>query len=71
MGLNMAKNLPKHLNANQKRSLCFTNRIKSRGASLEELGGVPYNSIPEVVENSDIIFFPVGNQIQNCENLAS
>jgi 3-hydroxyisobutyrate dehydrogenase-like beta-hydroxyacid dehydrogenase len=56
MGLNIAKNLQKHLAATRDLGLCFTNRTMSRSAVLEELGAVPYNTIAEVVKRSDIIF---------------
>ncbi|KUJ23758.1 NAD(P)-binding protein [Mollisia scopiformis] len=56
MGIGMAKNLQKHLKSTGAPALCFTNRTMSRGASLEELGGEPYQSVVEVIQNSDIVF---------------
>ena len=59
MGIGMAKNLQKHLKTTGALALCFTNRTISRGAPLEDLGGVPCNSVAEVVRKSDIIFSSV------------
>ncbi|EKD21799.1 6-phosphogluconate dehydrogenase family protein [Drepanopeziza brunnea f. sp. 'multigermtubi' MB_m1] len=56
MGLNMAKNLQKHLSASGGPALNFTNRTLSRGVPLVELGGVPCATITDVVSKSDIIF---------------
>ena len=60
MGIGMAKNLQRHLNGTGAGPLVYTNRTLSRGAALEELGGVPCQSIAEVVKNADIIFSSVG-----------
>lgn len=59
MGLNMAKNLQKHLAANNGPALNFTNRTLSRGVALVELGGVPCATIADVISKSDIIFSSV------------
>jgi len=59
MGLAMATNLQKYLKANSAAPLHFTNRTLSRGAPLEELGGVPITSVSEVLKGSDIIFLSV------------
>ncbi|OHW91283.1 NAD binding domain of 6-phosphogluconate dehydrogenase [Colletotrichum incanum] len=60
MGLGMASNLQKHLSQTGAPSLNFYNRTKSRGASLETLGGV-YNSLDELAEKSDIIFMSLSD----------
>lgn len=60
MGTGMAKNLQRHLNSTGETPLSYTNRTLSRGEALEELGGIPCESIAEVVKRSDIIFSSVG-----------
>jgi 3-hydroxyisobutyrate dehydrogenase-like beta-hydroxyacid dehydrogenase len=59
MGLAMAKNIQKYLNTAGYHPLVYTNRTMARGASLEELNGIPFRSIAEVVQKSDIIFSSV------------
>lgn len=59
MGLAMAMNLQKHLQVTKQQNLLFTNRTMSRGAALEELGGIPVASISGVVRRSDIVFISV------------
>jgi 3-hydroxyisobutyrate dehydrogenase-like beta-hydroxyacid dehydrogenase len=59
MGLGMAKNLQTHLKATGSKPLIFTNRTMSRGAALEEIGGIPCATIAEVVQKADITFSSV------------
>lgn len=59
MGIGMAKNLQKYLKETGAPALCFTNRTMSQGDPLKELGGVPCQSVIEVVQKSDIIFSSV------------
>ncbi|KAK0113512.1 hypothetical protein ONS95_013768 [Cadophora gregata] len=61
MGLNMAKNLQKHLTASVAPPLNFTNRTLSRGVSLVELGGIPCATIAELVSKADIIFSSISD----------
>lgn len=68
MGIGMSKNLQKHLNSISALPLSYTNRTLSRGAALEALGGVPCQSIAEVVRKSDIIFSSVGIPSQDIES---
>jgi hypothetical protein len=56
MGLAMAKNLQKHLKATNAPPLHFKNRTLSRGAPLEELGGVPVASVAEMLESQTLSF---------------
>jgi glutamyl-tRNA reductase len=63
MGLGMAKNLQRHLNATGVSPLAYTNRTLSRGAALEELGGVPCQTIGQVFERADIVFSSVGMRL--------
>ena len=68
MGLNMAKNLQKHLTSIGAPPLNFTNRTLSRGVTLVELGGVPCTTIAEVISKSNIIFSSVGGKILDSKN---
>ncbi|KAI9051988.1 hypothetical protein LZ554_004242 [Drepanopeziza brunnea f. sp. 'monogermtubi'] len=61
MGLNMAKNLQKHLSATGGPALNFTNRTLSRGVPLVELGGIPCATVTDVVSKSDMIFSSGGS----------
>lgn len=61
MGLNMAKNLQKHLTSIGAPPLNFTNRTLSRGVTLVELGGVPCATIAEVISKSNIIFSSISD----------
>lgn len=70
MGIGMAKNLQKHLKTIDGPALCFTNRTMSRGAPLEELGGVPYKSVAEVIQKSDIIFSSVALSCNNIKEFS-
>lgn len=75
MGLHMAQNLQKYLQSTGGPGLLYTNRTLSRGADLEAMGGIPKDSVAQVVQNSDVIFSCVGlwicpnswhELIQNC-----
>ncbi|CZT05710.1 hypothetical protein WAI453_004498 [Rhynchosporium graminicola] len=61
MGLNMARNLQKHLTKTGHPALNFTNRTLSRGVALVELGGVPCTTIAELISKSDIIFSSISD----------
>ncbi|PYH93100.1 6-phosphogluconate dehydrogenase family protein [Aspergillus ellipticus CBS 707.79] len=56
MGLQMSKNLQRHLNKTNQQCLIYTNRTLSRGASLETLGAKPVETVAQVVQASDIVF---------------
>ncbi|GKT58176.1 NAD binding domain of 6-phosphogluconate dehydrogenase [Colletotrichum tofieldiae] len=60
MGLAMATNLQKHLSQKKTPNLRFYNRTESRGAILEQLGGIP-STIRELVADSDIIFLSLSD----------
>jgi 3-hydroxyisobutyrate dehydrogenase-like beta-hydroxyacid dehydrogenase len=60
MGISMAKTLQKHLSSIGAPPLSYTNRTLSRGAALEALGGIPCQTIGQVVGKTDIIFSSVG-----------
>lgn len=70
MGIGMAKNLQRHLRQTGASALCYTNRTLSRGAPLQELGGMPCQTIPEVVEKADIIFLSVIQNEKDKQNIA-
>lgn len=55
----MAVNLQKHLNAKEFAPLKYWNRTISRGDVLKEQGGVPCDSIGELVQSCDVIFISV------------
>lgn len=59
MGIAMAKNLQRHVASCGLPALRYTNRTMSRGASLEGLGGVPCDSIAELLRDTDIVFISV------------
>jgi 3-hydroxyisobutyrate dehydrogenase-like beta-hydroxyacid dehydrogenase len=61
MGAAMANNIQKHLNENDMPALLYTNRTLSRGDSLKEIGGIPCESVEELVQKSDIIFISVSS----------
>ncbi|KAF2121007.1 NAD binding domain of 6-phosphogluconate dehydrogenase-domain-containing protein [Lophiotrema nucula] len=61
MGLAMATNIQKYLIANDMPSLCYSNRTLSRGDSLQEIGGVPCQSVGELVQMCDVILISVSN----------
>lgn len=56
MGLAMAKNLQRHLAAQNALSLLYSNRTMSRGSPLQALGGTPEPDFKNVVSRSSIIF---------------
>jgi 3-hydroxyisobutyrate dehydrogenase-like beta-hydroxyacid dehydrogenase len=62
MGLAMALNMQKHLNKSGYPALRYTNRTISRGAPLEELGGVPCSNVAEMIQSCDIVFISVSLQ---------
>jgi 3-hydroxyisobutyrate dehydrogenase-like beta-hydroxyacid dehydrogenase len=59
MGLAMATNIQKHLTEKSLPSLKYWNRTISRGEPLKQLGGVPYSTPEDLVQNCDIIFISV------------
>lgn len=59
MGLAMAINIQKHLQRNNLPALHYTNRTLSRGDPLKEIGGIPFQSIRELVQASDVVFISV------------
>ncbi|KAF7559169.1 hypothetical protein G7046_g4977 [Stylonectria norvegica] len=61
MGLPMARNLQSHLSRTGAPSLQYFNRTISRGATLQEAGGVPSSSARELVAGADIIFLSLSN----------
>lgn len=62
MGLNMAQNLQRYLQSIGGPALIYTNRTISRGTELQAIGGIPKDSVAEVVENSQIVFSCVGSE---------
>ncbi|KAF2813555.1 NAD binding domain of 6-phosphogluconate dehydrogenase [Mytilinidion resinicola] len=56
MGIGMAKNLQSHVRSASAPALHYFNRTISRGAPLQEIGGVACASIAEVTEKSEIVF---------------
>lgn len=63
MGLAMAINLQKYLTSINAPALAYHNRTMSRGEPLAQLGGTPYESAGELVDNADMIFISVGIKI--------
>lgn len=61
MGLGMATNLQTYTIAHSLQSISYTNRTLSKGDSLKALGAVPYASIGELIQNSDIIFSSISD----------
>ncbi len=59
MGLAMASNLQNHLQSTKQPALLCTNRTISKGNLLSELGAKLYENVPELAQNSDIIFLSV------------
>jgi hypothetical protein len=59
MGLAMATNIQKHLRKIGSPALHYTNRTLSRGDPLKEIGGIPSESIGELVQISGVIFISV------------
>ncbi|CAI6241581.1 unnamed protein product [Periconia digitata] len=61
MGLAMATNMQKHLSEKSLPPLHYTNRTLSRGDLLKSIGGIPCQTVAEVVQNSDLIFISVSD----------
>lgn len=61
MGLGMATNLQRHLSGLGAPPLHYHNRTMSRGQTLQELGGVPCESIASLVSNSSVIFLSLSD----------
>ncbi|OLN96869.1 putative 3-hydroxyisobutyrate dehydrogenase, mitochondrial 1 [Colletotrichum chlorophyti] len=61
MGLAMATNLQKYLVQVDAPSLQYYNRTSSRGAPLQELGGVARHNVQGLVDNADIIFMSLSD----------
>jgi 3-hydroxyisobutyrate dehydrogenase-like beta-hydroxyacid dehydrogenase len=59
MGLAMAINIQKRLQQDSQPALHYTNRTLSRGDLLKEMGGVPFLSIGELAQKSDLVFISV------------
>jgi 3-hydroxyisobutyrate dehydrogenase-like beta-hydroxyacid dehydrogenase len=64
MGLAMANNIQKHLKQESLSSLRYWNRTLSRGDPLKELGGVPCQSVEDLVQSCDMIFISVRTPIR-------
>lgn len=61
MGLGMATNLQRHLSQLGAPPLHYHNRTMSRGQALQDLGGVPCESIADLVSNSSAIFLSLSD----------
>lgn len=61
MGLGMATNLQSHLSRLRAPSLRYHNRTMSRGQPLQDLGGVPCESIAGLISQTDIIFLSLSD----------
>lgn len=61
MGLGMATNLQRHLSQLGAPPLHYHNRTMSRGQALQGLGGVPCESIADLVSNSGVIFLSLSD----------
>lgn len=61
MGLAMATNLQSHLSQHGAPGLYYHNRTTSRGEPLKEKGGVPCESIADLVSQSDTIFLSLSD----------
>lgn len=61
MGLGMATNLQRHLSQLGAPNLHYHNRSMSRGQTLQELCGVPCESISNLVSNSSVIFLSLSD----------
>ncbi|KAL2838465.1 6-phosphogluconate dehydrogenase family protein [Aspergillus pseudoustus] len=60
MGLGMALNLQKHLQAQGQPALHYSNRSLGKGRSLQDAGALPEKDFESLVRASDIIFTMVG-----------
>ncbi|KAJ0357986.1 hypothetical protein COL922a_014629, partial [Colletotrichum nupharicola] len=56
MGLGMALNLQKHLQAQGGRSLRYSNRSLAKGQSLEDAGAISEKDFESLVQGCDVIF---------------
>lgn len=61
MGLAMATNIQKHLKEKEAPPLRYWNRTLSRGESLKGHGGLPSQTIGELVQSCDVVFISVGS----------
>ncbi|RDW89821.1 NAD(P)-dependent oxidoreductase [Aspergillus mulundensis] len=61
MGLGMALNLQKYLDANGLPPLHYSNRSLSKGQALQDAGGIPKDDFESVVQDCDIIFTMISN----------
>lgn len=61
MGLGMATNLQNHLIKAKAPSLQYYNRTLSRGAPLQEIGGVARPDVKDLVKNADIVFMSLSD----------
>lgn len=57
----MAVNLQKHLSRSGALSLRYHNRTMSRGEPLQAVGGVPCDSVGDLVSESDVIFMSLSD----------
>ncbi|KAF6785738.1 hypothetical protein CSOJ01_15542 [Colletotrichum sojae] len=71
MGLAMATNLQTHLRQKGVASIQYYNRTMSRGAPLQEFGGIARPNIQDLVENADIIFMSLSDDAALAATLAS
>lgn len=65
MGQAMAVNVQKHLKENNFLPLKYWNRTLSRGDVVKAEGGVPSQTIEELVQGCDIIFISVRSKTSN------
>ncbi|GJC87197.1 glyoxylate/succinic semialdehyde reductase 2, chloroplastic [Colletotrichum liriopes] len=63
MGLCMATNLQKHLIMLKAPNLQYHNRTMSRGAPLSEIGGVARPNVKDLVNDTDIIFMSLSDDV--------
>ncbi|KAF2691211.1 6-phosphogluconate dehydrogenase-like protein NAD-binding protein [Lentithecium fluviatile CBS 122367] len=61
MGFAMATNIQTYLSQSNQLPLHYTNRTLSRGNLLKEDGGVPCQSVRELVQKSDVVFISVSD----------
>lgn len=61
MGIEMSKHLQKYLVSKQEPNVIYYNRTISKGDELKELGGVPGESVADVVSKSSIVFVMMTN----------
>lgn len=70
MGLAMAINLQKYLTSINAPALAYHNRTMARGEPLIQLGGTPYESVGELVDNADMVFISVRTLKSSQQGLA-